>query len=50
MMSKVHEPYPNLEMFWTEGGPGFASTDYPTDGCDWGVTFTGVFRGTGADA
>ena len=44
MMSKVHDAYPNVEMLWTEGGPDYTAKDYLTDWCNWGVTFTGVFR------
>jgi glucosylceramidase len=44
MMSKVHDAFPNVEMFWTEGGPDYTAKDYLTDWCNWGVTFTGVFR------
>ncbi len=44
MMSKVHDAYPQVEMFWTEGGPDYTAKDYLTDWCNWGVTFTGVFR------
>ena len=44
MMSRVHEAYPQVEMFWTEGGPDYTAPDYLTDWCKWGQTFTGVFR------
>jgi glucosylceramidase len=44
MIGKVHEAYPDVEMYWTEGGPDYTAKDYLTDWCNWGVTFTGVFR------
>ncbi len=44
MMSRVHAAYPQAEMFWTEGGPDYTAKDYLTDWCNWGQTFTGVFR------
>ena len=44
MMSKVHEAFPDLEMYWTEGGPDYTEPDYLTDWCKWGATFTEVLR------
>jgi glucosylceramidase len=44
MMSKVHEAYPKVEMYWTEGGPDYTDPGYLTDWCKWGGTFSGVLR------
>jgi glucosylceramidase len=44
MMSKVHEAYPDVEMYWTEGGPDYRDPGYLTDWCKWGATFTEVLR------
>ncbi|HUJ33481.1 MAG TPA: glycoside hydrolase family 30 beta sandwich domain-containing protein [Candidatus Acidoferrum sp.] len=44
MMSKVHDAYPEVDMFWTEGGPDYTAPDYLTDWCKWGTTFTEVLR------
>jgi glucosylceramidase len=44
MMMKVQEAYPDVEMYWTEGGPDITAKDYLTDWSHWAETFTGVFR------
>jgi glucosylceramidase len=44
MMTRVHEAHPEVEMFWTEGGPDYTQPDYLTDWSKWGATFTGVLR------
>ncbi|MGH9454704.1 MAG: hypothetical protein ACRD2O_12125 [Terriglobia bacterium] len=44
MVSKVHDAHPDVEMFWTEGGPDLYAKDYATDWSKWGGTFTGVLR------
>jgi glucosylceramidase len=44
MMSKVHEAFPDVEMYWTEGGPDYRDPGYLTDWCKWGATFTDVLR------
>jgi len=44
MMSKVHEAYPDAEMYWTEGGSDYNKPDYLTDWSKWGGTFTGILR------
>jgi len=40
MMTKVHDAFPEVEMYWTEGGPEFRAPDYLTDWCKWGETFS----------
>ena len=44
MMTKVTDAHPDVEMFWTEGGPDIAAKDYLTDWSHWGEIFAGVFR------
>jgi glucosylceramidase len=44
MMTKVTDAHPDVEMFWTEGGPDITAKDYLTDWSKWGETFSGVFR------
>lgn len=44
MMSRVHGAYPDVEMFWTEGGPDYTEPDYLTSWCKWGATFSGILR------
>jgi glucosylceramidase len=44
MMSKVHDAYPEVEMYWTEGGPDYTDPGYLTDWCQWGATFSEVLR------
>lgn len=43
-MMRVQDKYPELEMYWTEGGPDYTSPDYSTDWAKWGKTFTEVLR------
>jgi glucosylceramidase len=44
MMTIVHDAHPEVEMFWTEGGPDYTQPDYLTDWCKWSRTFTGILR------
>jgi glucosylceramidase len=44
MMSKAQDAYPELEMYWTEGGPDYTDPAYLTDWCKWGGVFAGVLR------
>jgi glucosylceramidase len=44
MASRVHEEFPDAEMYWTEGGPDYTSPDYLTDWAKWGKTFTLAFQ------
>jgi glucosylceramidase len=44
MMTKVHAAHPEVEMFWTEGGPDYTQPDYLTDWAKWGAAFTGILR------
>jgi glucosylceramidase len=44
MMSKVHDAYPDVEMYWTEGGPALTEPNHETDWCKWGATFSDVLH------
>jgi glucosylceramidase len=44
MMSKVHDSFPDVHLYWTEGGPDYTAPDYATDWANWGRTFTQVLR------
>jgi glucosylceramidase len=44
MMTKVQDAYPEVEMYWTEGGPDYTDPAYLTDWCKWGGVFVGVLR------
>ena len=43
-IDRVHEKYPEVEMYWTEGGPAYTDPRYETDWADWGASFTGILR------
>ena len=43
-MMRVHQAFPEIEMYWTEGGPDYKSADYATDWTGWGKTFVGIVR------
>ena len=43
-MMRVQNEYPELEMYWTEGGPDYTAPDYSTDWAKWGKTFNDVLR------
>jgi glucosylceramidase len=43
-IDRVQQVYPNVEMFWTEGGPEYTAPNYATDWVGWSTTFTGILR------
>jgi glucosylceramidase len=43
-MSRVHEAYPDVQMYWTEGGPDYTDPNYGSDWTKWSTTFAGIFR------
>ena len=47
MMMRVQSAYPDLGMYWTEGGPDYADADYLTGWTKWGVSFAGILRNGG---
>ena len=43
-MMNVKKYFPDIEMFWTEGGPDFEKPGYETEWAKWADTFTGILR------
>jgi beta-galactosidase len=44
VMTMVHDAHPEIDAFWTEGGPDISSSEYATDWSRWGSTFTTNLR------
>lgn len=42
--STVHDAHPDVDAYWTEGGPGFDQPDYGTDWTRWSFSFTSYLR------
>lgn len=40
MMSRLHQDYPEVPFYWTEGGPDYTDPKYATDWTRWGKVFT----------
>ena len=43
-MDRVHDAYPDVEMYWTEGGPEYTDPNYGRDWSKWSSTFAGILR------
>jgi glucosylceramidase len=43
-MMRVLQAYPDVEMYWTEGGPDYTDPNYLKDWSTWGGTFIGILR------
>jgi glucosylceramidase len=43
-INRVQDAFPDVEMYWTEGGPDYTSPDYLTEWADWGRVFTGILQ------
>jgi glucosylceramidase len=43
-MMRVDAAYPEVEMYWTEGGPDYTQPDYLTDWAQWSTMFLGILR------
>ena len=43
-MMRVLRAYPNVEMYWTEGGPEYTDPNYLKDWTTWSSTFIGILR------
>jgi len=39
-MTTVHDAYPNVDAYWTEGGPDYTDPNYGRDWVKWSKTFT----------
>ncbi|HEY7099293.1 MAG TPA: glycoside hydrolase family 30 beta sandwich domain-containing protein [Terriglobales bacterium] len=44
MMTRVHDEYPDVSMYWTEGGPDYTSPDYLSDWTKWVSNFNSILR------
>jgi glucosylceramidase len=44
LMARVHDEFPDVNMYWTEGGPDYSEKDYLTGWTKWSKTFTGILR------
>jgi glucosylceramidase len=43
-MTRVHNAVPDINMYWTEGGPDYTEKRYLTNWSKWASTFTGIMR------
>jgi len=43
-IDRVHTVYPDVEMYWTEGGPDYTDPNYAKDWSKWSATFAGILR------
>jgi glucosylceramidase len=43
-IKRVQSAYPDVEMYWTEGGPDYKDAHYSDDWADWSLTFTNILR------
>jgi len=41
---RVQNAFPEVEMYWTEGGPDFRSEEYAREWAKWGETFTSIIK------
>lgn len=43
-IDRVHDAFPNVEMYWTEGGPDYTDPNYAKDWVKWSGTFTDILQ------
>jgi glucosylceramidase len=43
-IDRVHSVYPDVEMYWTEGGPDYTDPHYATNWSEWSKTFSGILN------
>jgi glucosylceramidase len=43
-INRVQDAYPEVEMYWTEGGPDYTAPGYLREWANWGQTFTRILR------
>jgi glucosylceramidase len=43
-VQRVHQLYPDVEMYWTEGGPNYTDPNYATDWTNWSSMYTRVLH------
>lgn len=44
LMARVQQAFPDVEMYWTEGGGDYKAPNYWSDWSEWGEKFTRVLR------
>jgi glucosylceramidase len=43
-IDRVQKTYPDVEMYWTEGGPDYTEPEYATNWVHWSSVFTDILR------
>ncbi|MBS2007488.1 MAG: glycosyl hydrolase [Cyanobacteria bacterium SZAS TMP-1] len=43
-MSQVHNAFPDVDQYWTEGGPDYTDPHYGDNWTTWGKSFSGILR------
>jgi glucosylceramidase len=43
-INRVQNAFPDVEMYWTEGGPDYTAPGYQREWANWGKTFTSILR------
>jgi len=43
-MTQVHKAFPDVDQYWTEGGPDYTDPHYADNWCTWGKSFSGILR------
>ena len=43
-IDRVRAVYPNIEMYWTEGGPDYTDPNYAKDWASWSKTFAAILQ------
>ncbi len=44
LMTRVHDAFPDVDMFWTEGGPDYTDPEYGKNWTKWASTFAGILN------
>jgi glucosylceramidase len=43
-IDRVHDAFPNVEMYWTEGGPAYTDLNYAKDWAKWSAMYSQILR------
>jgi glucosylceramidase len=43
-VTQVHNAFPDVDQYWTEGGPDYTDAHYGDNWCTWGKSFSGILR------
>jgi glucosylceramidase len=43
-MTQVHNAFPAVDQYWTEGGPDYTDPHYGDNWCTWGKSFSAILR------